>query len=291
VTGWKGTRGREIQVRILTTRSQFGALVLAGSRGPDDPVARQAGVVSKVIVPVAGVPMILRVLSALEASTLVDRITVVGLADEARVHLGVTSGLADRGIQFQPGGRSPADSVALALESFPADRPILITTADHALLTAGVVDWFLASALETRADAVVGFTPYERVVAVAGHTRRTVTRLADNAVCGCNLFALLTPRGRAAVDFFRRIERHRKHPVRIARELGLVTLLKFILRRLALGDAMERLSNLCGARMGAVLLPFGEAAIDVDKPDDLAVAERLLQRDPLRQAPVRGSQS
>ena len=54
----------------------FTALVLAGSRGPDDPVARAAGVAHKCLAPVAGVPMAVRVVQALAASPGIDRIAV-----------------------------------------------------------------------------------------------------------------------------------------------------------------------------------------------------------------------
>jgi GTP:adenosylcobinamide-phosphate guanylyltransferase len=43
---------------------KFAAVVLAGDRGPDDPVAAAAGVCGKALVPVGGRPMVLRVWSA-----------------------------------------------------------------------------------------------------------------------------------------------------------------------------------------------------------------------------------
>jgi len=46
----------------------FTALVLPGDRLPEDPGARAAGVPCKALVPVGGVPMLLRVLSALAAA-------------------------------------------------------------------------------------------------------------------------------------------------------------------------------------------------------------------------------
>lgn len=239
-------------------------------------MALHAGSVSKAVVPVAGTPMLLRVLSALDGNPGIGGITVVGLADEARRDPSVEPSLAARDLRFHPGAMSPAAAVVAALRDIPAHRPVLITTADHALLRPDIVDWFLSAAVQTGADAVIGMAPYERVISIAGETRRTVTKLRDGRVCGCNLFALLTSRGREAVSFFERLERHRKHPARIARTLGLRTLLRFALRRLTLSEGMERLSRLAGARVTAVLLPFGEAAIDVDKPDDLAIAESLL---------------
>ncbi|MGH6720389.1 MAG: NTP transferase domain-containing protein, partial [Alphaproteobacteria bacterium] len=52
------------------------ALVLAAARRPDDPIARAAGVDHKALVPVAGVPMLQRVVEALRASGCVGRIVV-----------------------------------------------------------------------------------------------------------------------------------------------------------------------------------------------------------------------
>ena len=44
------------------------ALVLAGSRGPSDPVAAHCGVRHKALAPMAGMPMLARVLASLTAS-------------------------------------------------------------------------------------------------------------------------------------------------------------------------------------------------------------------------------
>jgi CTP:molybdopterin cytidylyltransferase MocA len=59
--------------------------------------------------------------------------------------------------------------------------------------------------------------------------------------------------------------------------LGAGTLLRFLLGRLTLDAAMRQLSARSGARVRPVLLPHGEAAIDVDKPEDLVVVEGLLK--------------
>ena len=263
---------------MMDHRRKFDALVLAGSRGPDDPLARYAGRVCKAVVPVAGQPMLGRVLGALRASDWIDSITVVGLPDEASAQPALASSLERSAARLQPGADSPAASVELALRAAGSEAPVLVTTADHALLRSEIVDAFLDRAIATGDDAVIGLAPYELVMQACPDTRRTVTRLQGGAFCGCNLFALLTPEGRRAVGFWRRLERHRKHPMHIAKTLGITTLLRFLCRRLTLERAMARLSDLSGVRVSAVLLPYGEAAIDVDKPDDLRVAENLLRR-------------
>lgn len=52
----------------MSSELPFTAFVLPGDRLPEDPVARAAGVPCKALVPVGGVPMVLRVLSALAAA-------------------------------------------------------------------------------------------------------------------------------------------------------------------------------------------------------------------------------
>ena len=54
------------------------ALVPAGDRGAGDPVAEVSGVTSKVLAPLAGTPMIIRVLNALQATRRVDSVVLCG---------------------------------------------------------------------------------------------------------------------------------------------------------------------------------------------------------------------
>lgn len=259
-----------------TINRRYHAIVLAGSRGGQDPVSRHAGAACKALVRVGGRPMLARVLSALADSRSISGITVVALPDEAVGDPELASALDVSDAVLEPGAESPAASVAQVLPGVPEQTAVLVTTADHALLTAKMVDGFLAGAEAADADAVIGLAPYEQVMMVAPGSRRTVTRLRDGNYCGCNLFALLSPRGRAAVDFWRRLEAQRKHPSRLARALGIGTMLRYIFRRLTLEDVMQRLSGLAGAKVRAVLLSDGRAAIDVDKPEDLDVAQSLV---------------
>jgi hypothetical protein len=46
---------------------------------------------------------------------------------------------------------------------------------------------------------------------------------------------------------------------------------------LPLGSALKRLSKLAGARAGIVEMPDGLAAVDVDKPSDLALVRKILE--------------
>lgn len=260
-----------------TETARFSALVLAGTRPEGDPLARHVGAITKAAVPVAGTPMLARVIDALSGSSSVGAIIVVGLAPEALDDPVLARKISESSAKVVEGGDTAAASALAALGGIEPDQRVLVTTSDHPLLRPEIVDAFLKGTDGTDADAAVGLVPLDRVRQVSPDTRRTVTRLRDGEFCGSNLFAVLTPSGRHAVAFWRNVERHRKHPVRIARMLGTGTLLRFLFGRLTLDGAMRQLSAKSGARVRAVLLSQGEAAIDVDKPEDLVVAEGLLK--------------
>ncbi len=255
--------------------TQFTALVLAGTRPEGDPVAAHAGVPSKALVPVAGRPMLARVLDALAASKAVADVLVVGLPVNDIAEPDLRDVLGTPSPRLVEGEASPSRSVLKALDAVAHGTPVVVTTADHALLRADIVDDFLARAVAADRDVVVGLARYEDVRAACPGARRTVLPLRDGAYCGCNLFMLRTPRGRGAVELWTRIEHLRKRPFRMAAMLGIATVVRLLARRLTLDAALARIARLSGTSVGAVVLPYGEAAVDVDKPDDLVVAERL----------------
>ena len=59
---------------------------------------------------------------------------------------------------------------------------------------------------------------------------------------------------------------------------GLGALIRYALGLSTLEATMARASAIVGVRAVAIPLPFAEAAIDVDKPVDLALVEAILAR-------------
>jgi CTP:molybdopterin cytidylyltransferase MocA len=253
----------------------YTALVLAADRGSADPVAAMAGTSCKALVPVAGVPMVRRVVDALEASDRIDRIVLVGparhlLAQEASM----TQLLDTARISWLEPANSPSASAAQALAQQPAGVPVLVTTADHALLSREMIDYFLQQATSSGHDFVVAVTPLAKVMARFPGTRRTGIRLRGGPYCGSNLFAFMTEDARRLASFWQRVEQDRKHPRRvIAGALGVEGVLRYLLGRLTLEQALQKLSSKLGVNIGAVIMPFAEAAIDVDSPLDHQLVE------------------
>jgi len=262
-----------------TLAETFNAIILAGDRGPRDPLIKEAGVSCKALVPVSGRPMVLRVLDALGSASCVGKRFVCGDSSRLRGQNPELDALIAGGnVHWLENQASPSLSAQAALQALPSDQPVLLTTADHALLTPQMVDFFCTQAVETGRDVVAGVARADAVAAAFPEGRRTVTRLRDVAYCGCNLFAFLTPDASHAVTFWRRVEEQRKHPLKIVKSLGFLAVLRYLLGRLTLEEGLERMSALMHAHAGVVWMLTPEAAVDVDKLDDWTLAESILVR-------------
>jgi CTP:molybdopterin cytidylyltransferase MocA len=62
------------------------------------------------------------------------------------------------------------------------------------------------------------------------------------------------------------------------RILGLWPVVRYLAGRLSLSDGLEHLSNRLGIRAGAVILPFPEAAVDVDTVEDWEFAQAVVKK-------------
>jgi CTP:molybdopterin cytidylyltransferase MocA len=258
---------------------RFGAIVLAADRGRDDPVAAAAGVAAKCLTPIAGVPMVVRVIHALQESECVDAILLCGPTAELLQTSPELRQMVDgKRVRWMGPLGTPTASAAAALGAFPEAQPVLLTTGDHPLLRPDMVRHFLDQASAGGFDVAVALAPHGLVQHAYPRTRRTALKFSDGHYCGCNLFAFLTPRGRGMVPLWKKVEDHRKQPIRVVGLVGWVAMLLYALGILSLAGAMRRISRQTGLAAGAVIMPFPEAAIDVDSRADLDLAREIAAR-------------
>ncbi|KQR88130.1 nucleotidyltransferase family protein [Sphingomonas sp. Leaf343] len=248
------------------------ALILAGSRpGAPDPLATAAGVPHKALIVLGGETLLERVTTALRAAGL-ERIAV-SASDPA-----VLAEAKRLGLETLAPAAGPSGSVAVALKALGA--PLLVTTADHALLEAAWVARFLTDA-PVGIDVAALMAERAHVETAAPGTRRTYLRFADGAWSGCNLFLLATPPAGRALDLWQQVEADRKRPWRIVRRLGIGLLLRYVTGRLTLADAVTALGARAGLQAAVVPSPFGLAAVDVDKMADLELVRGIIgENDP-----------
>lgn len=249
--------------------SQPAALVLAGSRpGAPDPVAEAEGVSHKALVEIDRTPMLARVVGALQEAGIAQ--VAVAASDPA-----VCALAQELGCTLAPAAAGPSASVAQAFAAIGA--PMLVTTADHALLRPEWITQFLAD-VPADTDVAVLLARRERIEEALPESRRTYLRFADGQWSGCNLFLLASARADAAIRTWSLVEANRKRPWRIAMRLGPKMLLDYALGRLTLAGAIAALGRRIGIAASLVEANDGLAAVDVDKAADLADVRGIVAR-------------
>lgn len=243
----------------------FNALVLAGSRGGVDPVASYAGVSDKALIRIRGETMLEHVVAALRAAG-AARIAISASATAVKEHA------VELGTEVLDAEAGPSLSTRAGLERLGA--PLLVTTADHALLQPEWVRQFLLE-VPPGTDVCALLARRQAIERDAPATKRTYLRFADGDWSGCNLFFCATPGALAAVDLWASVERDRKRPWRIVRRLGPAMLVRYIMHRLSLSAAVARLGEAAGVHASVVESRFGLAAVDVDMPADLNLVHQI----------------
>ncbi len=247
----------------------YHALLLAGVRPGGDPFAEAHGVPAKALIPVGGVPMIARPVDALLASEAIADVTLL----TQRPELLAAAVPSNQHLQFGISGATIAATLQSILAD-PATRfPLLVTTADHALLTPAMIAQFTRDS--DGSDLAIGLVERTPLMKCLPDTKRTWIAMKGGAYSGANLFAFGSPKAARAVALWREVEQDRKKGWKLLAALGLPGLLG-ILRLKSLADVLAAVSDKLGLTIRAVEMDDPLAAVDVDKPADLLLAERIL---------------
>ncbi|MGB7374499.1 nucleotidyltransferase family protein [Pontixanthobacter sp.] len=244
----------------------FSALILAGSRAGEQGAEIFGGAAHKALIVIDGQSLLERVFAALKqagATRILISCDEGPVAECARLLGGEI--IAPRS--------GPSGSVLAGFEY--AGPPLLVTTADHALLRA---DWVREIIGQTPASADIGImlAKREAVEMALPGSKRTYLRFADGHWSGCNLFYLRRANAQAAIALWQQIEADRKRPLRIVRRLGLGTLLSYLIGRLTLQQGLTTLGARVAVVPAVIAASNGLAAVDVDTPQDLADVKALL---------------
>lgn len=256
----------------------FTALVLAGNRSSSCEVAKLGNVSHKAFLPIAGIPMITRVIDTIAS---VSRIQQVGIVIEDADLLSSVDGLKkhlDSGyITTIAAKSSPAQSALHGVDQMTAwsGLPVVLTTADNCLMTPDIVNYFL-DGLPENSDLTAALAVTEDVIRAYPDVRRTRLKFRDGQRSGCNLFACQTDGARRVIEFWRRIEQDRKNPLAMLKQLGYMTALRYASNKLSLPQALQQLERKTQTHLGIVEMNDPVAAIDVDTPEDFYLAERIL---------------
>ncbi len=246
------------------------ALVLAG--GPfDDLAAHTQGAPNKAFVEITGVTLVERTLRALRNASTIERIIVVA---PTATHGHSALAHAD---EFRPDGVRIRDSLRNGLAGLDSNTDLLVSASDLPILTPEAIDDFVSRARVADADLTYGCVEKHTHLAKYPDAPHTWARLRDGTYCGTG-FITLRPRVWPALEIvIERLGEARKNPLKLASLFGWRVLWRFALRRLSIAQAEARASHVIGAKVRAIVSPYAEIGINVDRVSDIAVAEKLLR--------------
>jgi GTP:adenosylcobinamide-phosphate guanylyltransferase len=230
---------------------------------------------SKALIDVAGKPMVQWVLDALCESSSIERIVVIGLSSKAQLE-------CSKPLIYMSGQGKLLENLkagtARVLELDPNARYVLFVSSDIPSVTGEMVDWLVKTCAETDDDLYYNVIRREDMERRFPGSKRTWTHLRGMDVCGGDMnmarAAIVSEHG----EFWNKLIEKRKDPLALAEVLGIGVLAKLLTRRLSADDVIKRVANKLGLKGRAIICPYPEIGMDVDKPNQLEIVRADLAR-------------
>lgn len=247
------------------------AIVLAGSRPGRDAFAAEHGTDLKALIPVGGIPMVARPVNALLVSPQILAVSVLAQQPD-RIAKALPS---NSRLKVAASGDTIASTLEAVLANPKTHFPLLVTTADHALLSPAMIADFCSKA--EGADLAIGLVEKRPLMARLPDTKRTWLGFRGGSYSGANLFALGSPEAAKAIALWRSVEQNRKKGWRMIASLGPALLAGALLRIRTLDQTLASVGKRLELDIRKVELRDPLAAVDVDKPADHALVSAILE--------------
>jgi len=165
---------------------------------------------------------------------------------------------------------------AVDVLDFSSSDRILVVTSDIPLITGPIIDSFLEKCLEEEADLIYPIVAKSLNQVKFPGVKRTYVKLLEGIYTGGNIFLvnpqIIKPCARKAAE----LVELRKKPLKLVNYIGFSYFLKYIFRSLSIKDAEGRVSELFNIKGKAIPVAYPEIGVDVDKPSDLELVEKIL---------------
>lgn len=250
-------------------------LVAGGTPGPGDPLYPLTRGQPKALLEMAGQPMIQWVLDALGGAQTIRNVVIVGLP--------AGSGLTcAKPLAYIPNAGSIVDNVLAggrwaAAQDAPAQYGLLVS-ADIPAITPAMVDWNVATSLQTDHEAYYSVIPRPVMEARFPNARRTYFRAKEGQFTAGDVSLMAVALVRHPPPIMQALVETRKNIPRQAQLIGLGTLVKFALGQLSLEEGARRVGERIGIRTRLLVSPYAEIGMDVDKPHQYELLQHDLER-------------
>jgi GTP:adenosylcobinamide-phosphate guanylyltransferase len=227
----------------------------------------------KAMLDICGKSMVQWVLDALSEAKLVDRVVLIGLTDES----GVT---CTKPMTFIPNKVTMIENIlggiTEVLKINPSASDVVLVSSDIPAITAEMIDWEVQTTLQYDVDLRYNVVKREVIEARYPGSKRTFSKLKDVEVCGGDMNVVHTSVVNRNMEIWKKLIASRKNPIKQASIIGVDTLLLVLLRRLTMNELVKKVASRLDMTGQAILCPYAEIAMDVDKPHQLELMRRDL---------------
>jgi len=268
-----------VKEKSMSETRKATALILAASRlGPQEVVAQSQNVSHKCLITLDGMVMLERVVREIKAAKDIGRIFVSIESPDIIDSVPALKVMHETGeIQFVQSRENLFLSVTGAAKDIDDPFPLIITTADNALHTTEMVDYFCNEIFTINPDAAIAMTPASVILEAYPEGKRAFHTLKDGGWSSCNLYALMTEKALASTQAFEGGGQFGKNPQRILKAFGFIFMVLYKYKLATSTTMGKRLSKRWGIDLKLIRMPYADAPIDVDNPGDVALTEKILK--------------
>ena len=249
-------------------------LTAGGIPQPGEPLYDYTQGINKALLDICGKPMIQWVLDALEGASTVDRIVIIGLPQDAALNSSkIAAFISTHGSMLE----NIRAGVFKVLEINPEAVHVLAVSSDIPGITSEMVDWVVKTTMETDHDIYYNIITRQVMEARYPTSKRSYTHLKEFDVCGGDMNVIRTTLVTGNDTLWEDIIAARKNVLKQASLIGFSTLILLLLRRINLDAALKRVTKKLNLRGRAIICPYAEVGMDVDKPHQLEIMRSDLQ--------------
>jgi GTP:adenosylcobinamide-phosphate guanylyltransferase len=252
------------------------AIVTAGGiPEPGEPLYPYTNGGSKALLDIAGKPMIQWVLDALDGANRVERVWIVGLPEPADLRCQKLAGYLPNQENMVENIRSGVQQI---LEINPKTQHVLTVSSDIPALQSDMVDWVVETTMQTDHDVYYNIISKQVMEKRFPSSKRSYIHLRGVEVCGGDMNVIRARTVTGNEELWRRLVDARKNALKQAALVGYDTLFLLLLRLLTIEGAEKRACKKLGITGRAILCPYAEVGMDVDKPHQLEILRADLER-------------
>jgi len=242
------------------------AIVLAGGIAAEsDPLYSLSPGGLKALIPLAGKPMVQWVLDALDASGEFSVVCIIGLNSQKDISVKPHYHFLDDSGGIIENIQSACSYLVENLQRDPQQRAIT-SSADIPAIQPHMVNWLAEQVKASDHDLYYSVVEQLSMEKRYPGSRRTYVPLKGIKVCGGDLNAVRLQTALHTSSLSNKLAAARKNIIKQATLIGINTLALLLLRQLDLHRAERLISHRLGISGKALLCPFPEIGMDVDKP-------------------------